>query len=75
MFPGKALLGGFANSEDSVLYRGSKAEIQQAARELIRNAGEHGILLGADCTVPRDIDWQRLEWVREAAVKVRENVA
>jgi uroporphyrinogen decarboxylase len=75
LFPGKALLGGFANSEDSVLYRGSKAEIQQAARELIRNAGEHGILLGADCTVPRDIDWQRLEWVREAAVKVRENVA
>mgnify|MGYP002624105463 CR=1 FL=1 len=75
LFPGKALLGGFANGEDGILYRGSKNEIQQATQKLLADAGEGGILLGADCTVPRDIDWQRLEWVREAAVKSRVNVA
>ena len=26
-------------------------------------------MLGADCTVPADIDDSRLEWVRQAAVK------
>jgi uroporphyrinogen decarboxylase len=26
-------------------------------------------MLGADCTVPNDIDDNRLEWVRQAAVK------
>lgn len=75
LFPDKALLGGFANSEEGVLYRGSKAEVQQATRKLIENAGESGIILGADCTIPRDIDWQRLEWVREAAAKLGVKVA
>ena len=35
---------------------------------MVEKAGRKGGLLGADCTVPRDIDWQRLDWVREAAV-------
>ena len=35
-------------------------------------AGQTGIMLGADCTVPTDIDDTRLEWVRQAAVKYAE---
>ena len=30
-------------------------------------AGRTGVILGADCTVPKDIDFERFEWVREAA--------
>ena len=26
-------------------------------------------MIGADCTVPTDIDDNRLEWVRQAAIK------
>lgn len=67
IFGERAVLGGFGNLADDILYRGSKAEIQAETHRLIKNAGKKGILLGADCTVPRDIDWQHLEWVREAA--------
>ncbi len=68
IFPGKAVLGGFANSPEGILYSGTKSEIQAETRRLVKTAGRKGVLLGADCTVPRDIDWQRLDWVREAAV-------
>ena len=68
IFPGRAVLGGFANSTEGVLYRGSKAEVQAETRRILEKAGRKGVILGADCTVPRDIDRQRLEWVREAAV-------
>ena len=53
---------------DVVLYSGSKTEVQAETRRLVEKAGRKGVILGADCTVPRDIDWQRLDWVREAAV-------
>ena len=68
IFPGRTVLGGFANSLEGVLYSGTKAEVQAETRRLVEKAGRKGVILGADCTVPRDIDWQRLDWVREAAV-------
>jgi uroporphyrinogen decarboxylase len=67
LFPNKALIGGFCNLPSSVLYKGSKAEIQAETKRIIENAGRVGVILGADCTVPRDTDWQHFEWVREAA--------
>ena len=69
LFAGRSVLGGFGNLDSAVLYRGSKQEIQAETRRLLKEAGRTGILLGADCTVPRDIDWQHLEWVREAAAE------
>ena len=69
LFAGRSVLGGFGNLDSAVLYRGSKQEIQAETRRLLKKAGRTGILLGADCTVPRDIDWQHLEWVREAAAE------
>ena len=67
LFGGKPVIGGFDNTVNGVLYRGSKAEIQAETRRLLAEAGSAGIILGADCTLPRDIDLQRLQWVREAA--------
>jgi len=67
IFKGKAVIGGFANLKDSVLSAGTKEEVQKETKRLLDNAGRKGIILGADCTIPRDIDFQRLEWVREAA--------
>lgn len=36
---------------------------------LISEAGKEGIIIGADCTVPADIDIERLKWVREKAAE------
>jgi uroporphyrinogen decarboxylase len=66
LFGGKPVLGGFANTTRDILYRGSKDEIQGETRRLLKEAGRQGVILGADCTIPRDTDLERLRWVRES---------
>ncbi|WP_062326706.1 uroporphyrinogen decarboxylase family protein [Treponema endosymbiont of Eucomonympha sp.] len=67
LFGGSAVIGGFANTAQSVLYKGTKAEIEAETERLLRCAGTTGIILGADCTLPLDISFERLEWVRTKA--------
>lgn len=67
LFGGKAVIGGFANTAKGLLYSGTKEQIQEETRRLLKDAGRTGVILGADCTVPKDIDFARFEWVREAA--------
>ena len=67
LFGGKAVIGGFANTNKGLLYTGTKEEIQAETKRLLAESGRTGVLLGADCTVPKDIDFERFEWVREAA--------
>ncbi len=66
LFGGKTVLGGFENTEEGLLYTGSKEDIQAKARELVAENGQQGIIIGADCTIPSDIDNRRIAWVREA---------
>lgn len=67
----KAVLGGFPSETRSFLYRGgTKAEIQAYAKQLVRENGKKGIIIGADCTMPIDMSWERLGWVREALQEV-----
>lgn len=68
LFHGKAVLGGFENGKQSLLYGGSKAELQVETKRLLTEAGTRGVLLGADCTVPDDFELERLDWIRQAAV-------
>lgn len=67
LFGGKAVIGGFANTKKGLLYTGTKEEIQKETKRILAESGKTGIILGADCTVPKDIDFERFEWVREAA--------
>lgn len=67
LFGGKAVIGGFGNLDNEILYTGTKEEIQAETKRLLAAAGRTGVILGADCTVPRDTDWKHFEWVREAA--------
>ena len=67
LFGGRAVIGGFGNTEQDLLYKGSKAEIQAETRTLLEKVGTQGVILGADCTVPSDISYEHLEWVRQAA--------
>lgn len=66
-FGGRAVIGGFDNTTDGVLYRGSRQEIEKAVDEILGESGRKGVILGADCTVPADIDVEHLKWVRERA--------
>ena len=54
-----------------MIYVGTKAEIEQETERLLKEAGTVGVILGADCTVPRDIDVQRFNWVRDKAAAVK----
>ena len=71
-FGGRCVLGGFQNTKDGVLYRGSKEEVSEFTAGLIQEVGGRGFILGADCTVPGDISMERLRWVAEAAEKHKE---
>lgn len=67
IFGSKAVIGGFGNTQEDLLYTGTEAEITAATAKILQNAGSTGVILGADCTVPSDIDLKHLEWVRQAA--------
>jgi uroporphyrinogen decarboxylase len=66
LFGGRCVIGGFGNTVNDILYKGSKAEIEAETKRLIAEAGTSGIVIGADCTVPRTIDMKHLEWVAAA---------
>ncbi len=67
LFGGRAVIGGFDNTTNGVLYKGSKEEVERETRRLLEEAGTTGVILGADCTIPSDTPLERLEWVRKAA--------
>jgi len=67
LFRGRPVIGGFDNSVEGVLYRGSREEIEAETARLLAESGRRGVMLGADCTIPRDTAVERLRWAREAA--------
>ncbi|WP_165211432.1 uroporphyrinogen decarboxylase family protein [Streptococcus tangpeifui] len=69
LFGGKTVLGGFVNTKEGLLYRGSKEEVQAHVRDLLQEAGTRATVIGADCTIPSDIAAERIAWVREAAAQ------
>lgn len=70
LFANRAVIGGFANTEEGVLYKGSKEQIEAETERILKGAGTQGIILGADCTVPSDIPLEHLEWVRNKAKEI-----
>lgn len=52
LFGGRAVIGGFDNTKNSVLYKGSRQEIEAYVEKLISEVGKTGVVVGADCTVP-----------------------
>ena len=62
----KCILGGFDNRKTGLLYNGTKEEIQAEAKRLVADAGTVGTIIGADCTIPNDIDLDHIRWVIEA---------
>ena len=61
------MFGGFEQA--TVIYTGTREEIEEFTYSILDEAGQVGVMIGADCTVPTDIDDTRLDWVREACKK------
>lgn len=66
LFPGKTIMGGLAN-RSGVLVGGSKEKLQEEVRNIIRTFGKRGFILGADCTLPTEIDYERIRIVVKTA--------
>ena len=70
LFGGKAVFGGFEQA--TIIYTGTREEVEEYTYKILDDAGQVGVMIGADCTVPTDIDDNRLEWVRQACIKYAE---
>ena len=67
LFPGKCVLGGFDNNPGTLIDSGSDAELEAYTRQLIAENGYKGFILGADCSIPNDIDDRRVRVISDAA--------
>lgn len=66
LFPGKAVMGGLPN-RSGVMTEGSKEQLTQEAQRLIEQFGPTRFLLGADCTLPTELPYERVRWLVDAA--------
>ncbi|WP_073273974.1 uroporphyrinogen decarboxylase family protein [Anaerocolumna jejuensis] len=64
-FHGRCVLGGFDNRPTGILYAGTKDEIEEFTEQLVKESGTKGVMIGADCSLPRDIDKNHIKWVVE----------
>ncbi|MDR1677688.1 MAG: uroporphyrinogen decarboxylase [Deltaproteobacteria bacterium] len=67
IFGGRPVLGGFPNTKGSIIESGDEKSIKGFTRDLLEESGPNGVIIGADCTIPKGIPYTNLEWVREAA--------
>jgi len=66
LFPGKTLLGGF-DDRSGVLVDGSEEDIARKVSEIVAEAGKERLIIGADCTLPENINISHLKAVMDAA--------
>ncbi len=64
---GCTVWGGFDNRPGTLLYTGTREEIEEETARLIREGGKAGFILGADCSIHGELPDERIRWVAEAA--------
>lgn len=71
IFKDKCVLGGFDNNPNSLIDVGSKTDIELYTKELIDKYRDNAFIIGADCSVPNDIDDENIKAVSDATYKYR----
>lgn len=61
---GHVVMGGIPNH--GVIVEGSKEQVQAQVREAL-TLDTRGVMLGADCTIPKNVSTERLRWAVDAA--------
>lgn len=69
-FHNRCVMGGFDNTPQGLLYKGTKEEIEAYTQGLVSAMGKKGFIIGADCTFPRDVDIDRFRWVKDTASRI-----
>lgn len=64
-FPDSILLGGFPD-RTGVLVNGTKEEIFAHTRKVLEEMEGRPFIVGSDCTLPTEISYERIGWVKEA---------
>ena len=64
---GCTVWGGFDNRPGTLLYTGTKEEIEAEAARLIAQGGKSGYILGADCSIHDELPVERIRWVTDLA--------
>ncbi len=73
-FGGACVLGGFDNNPGTLIDQGSPEELKAYVEGLIDENGYSGFLVGADCSIPNDIDDRQVRHIRDACHElVKEN--
>lgn len=65
IFPDKAILGGL-DDRSGVLVDGTKEQIQNEVNQILHMMDGRRFLLGADCTLPTEIAYDRIHAAVEA---------
>lgn len=68
LFPNKVVLGGL-DDRSGVLVDGTLDEIRAEVKNIIDGFGTKGFMIGADCTLPTELDYERIRCAVEAAAK------
>lgn len=69
LFGGKCVLGGFDNNPGTLIDKGSKEELDAFVKKLIDENGYKGFVIGADCSIPNDIDDSQVKFISDASYK------
>lgn len=69
---GTAIMGGFDNRPQSILYNGTEQEVKDYTKALIDSAGDIGYIISADCSIQGDIPIERFGWIEQAAEEYAE---
>ena len=64
---GCTVWGGFDNRPGTLLYTGTRADIENETAKLIWQGGKRGYILGADCSIHNELPEARIRWVVEKA--------
>jgi uroporphyrinogen decarboxylase len=70
-FKDACVLGGFDNNPGTLIDKGSKDEVRAYVKKMIQENGYRGFILGADCSIPNDIDDERIRWISDAVNEFR----
>ncbi len=62
--------GGFDNRSGSLLYTGTREEIEKETASLISAGGKKGYILGSDCSLHDELDEERIRWVAEVSRRI-----
>ena len=69
LFAGKTIMGGLAN-RSGVMVDGTEEELREATKKVIADYGKAKFILGADCTLPTEIPYSRINAVVQAAREI-----